>query len=44
VYDSFLKDFDVNAHHKLMALIEPGVESYLQSKAFTGYGLLFGPL
>lgn len=37
VYDSFLKDFNVDAHHKLMELLEPGVESFLESKAFSGY-------
>ena len=37
VYDSFLRDFNVDAHHKLMSLIEPATASFLESKAFNGY-------
>lgn len=37
VYESFLRNFDVNAHHHLMEQIEGGIESFLESKAATSY-------
>ena len=37
VYDDFLKNFDVDAHDNLLSGIEGNIQSFLESRASTGY-------
>ena len=42
VYDSYLRDFDTDGYHKLLATMEQGMTNYKESAAFNGYKTIPG--